>query len=80
MDHLTMLRTGEEAAQVALQDTLLESVPQFSFDLLVAIMDTTVSDWSQHGLCRKNWSRDDVVKISRPSPDSRFGSGTFSFR
>ena len=57
MDHLTEMRTGKEAAPAALQNGLLESVPQYSYDLLVASIDRTVSDWNRYGLCGRNWSR-----------------------
>lgn len=58
LDHLAELRNGEETAHSAFPDSLVKSVPQFSFDLLVAMMDRTVSDWNEYGLCKKNWSHD----------------------
>lgn len=74
MDHLTILRTGEEAAQGPFQDNLLESVPQFSFGLLVVMMNRTVSDWKQLGICRKNWSRGGChPRVYESSPGKRFG-------
>lgn len=39
MDHLTKLRRGNEEVPVTFENSLLKSVPQFCFDLLVAIMD-----------------------------------------
>lgn len=56
MEHLTELRTGRKDAVAALQNCLLESVPQFCHDLLVAILDKTVSEWNQYGRCKTNWS------------------------
>ncbi|KAJ5742373.1 uncharacterized protein N7511_011392 [Penicillium nucicola] len=43
MDHLTMLRSGDEGVPVTFKNSLLKSVPQFCFDLLVAIMDNKMS-------------------------------------
>lgn len=58
LDHLTELRTSDETTHLAFPNSLVELVPQFSSDLLVSVMDKTVSDWNQHGLCRKNWSHE----------------------
>ncbi|KAA8647706.1 uncharacterized protein ATNIH1004_006403 [Aspergillus tanneri] len=55
MDHLTTLRSADEAEAAAFQDDLLKSVPQFSYDLLVAIMNKSVSIWNQGEECKKNW-------------------------
>lgn len=43
MDHLTMLRSGDEGVPVTFENSLLKNVPQFCFDLLVAIMDKNMS-------------------------------------
>lgn len=43
MDHLTKLRSGDEGVPVTFNNSLLKSVPQFCFDLLVAIMDKNMS-------------------------------------
>ncbi|KAJ5398963.1 hypothetical protein N7465_009452 [Penicillium sp. CMV-2018d] len=43
MDHLTMLRSEDEAVPMTFQNNLLESVPQFCFDLLVVTMDKRMS-------------------------------------
>jgi hypothetical protein len=57
MDHLTMLSTGDGAAPVTFQNSLLKSVPQFCFDLLVAIVDRKVSNQgSMVCLCKENRS------------------------
>lgn len=56
MDHMTELRTRRESVPAALEDRLLEQVPQFTYDLLVAMMNTSVRDWNLNGVCRKNWS------------------------
>lgn len=53
MDNLTSLRS-EEDAPAAFEDSLLKSAPQFSYDLLVAVMNKSVQDWNQYGACRKN--------------------------
>jgi hypothetical protein len=58
LNHLTELRTSEEAAHLAFPNSLAKSVPQFSSDLLIAMMDKIVCDWNQQGLCRKNWARE----------------------
>lgn len=50
LEHLMELRTGEDPADLAFPNSLLELVPQFSSDLLVAVMDKTVSAW------KKKWS------------------------
>jgi hypothetical protein len=55
MDHMTELRTGEETTPVAFDNSLLDKVPEFSKDLLVAIMNKCVADWKLDGICRKNW-------------------------
>lgn len=43
MDHLTELRNGSECHRVAFPDSLVTEVPQFSSDLLLAIMNKSVS-------------------------------------
>ncbi|KAE8422008.1 hypothetical protein BDV36DRAFT_19214 [Aspergillus pseudocaelatus] len=43
MDHLSALRKTKGTAAAALQDDLLRSVPQFSYDLVVAMMNKSVS-------------------------------------
>ncbi|KGO38935.1 Uncharacterized protein PEX1_049590 [Penicillium expansum] len=71
MDNLVCLRTGSkttdpteaetgvESGPVAFTDSLVKSVPQFSSDLAVAMMDRTVADWNRHGMCKPNWVRQD---------------------
>lgn len=39
VDYLKVLRRGDEGVPVAIEDSLLESVPQYCFDLLVALME-----------------------------------------
>lgn len=56
LDHLTELRTSDEETHLVFPNSLVELVLQFSLDLLVSVMDKTVFDWNQYGLCRKNWS------------------------
>jgi len=58
MDNLTSLRSEGEGAAAAFEDSLLKSTPQFSYDLLVAIMNKSVQDWNQYGVCGKNWQRE----------------------
>ncbi|CAG8175834.1 unnamed protein product [Penicillium salamii] len=41
MDHLKMLRSRDEGITKIFKNSLLQSVPQFCFDLLVALMDKT---------------------------------------
>jgi hypothetical protein len=60
MDHLTELRKSNESDRVAFPDSLVTKVPQFSSDLLVAIMNRSVADWRQHGECGKNWTQKDI--------------------
>ncbi|CAG8893511.1 unnamed protein product [Penicillium egyptiacum] len=67
MDNLVILRTGaktmdstvagngEESGPVAFPDSLARSVPQFSSDLAVEMMNRTVADWNRHGTCKPNW-------------------------
>lgn len=43
MDHLTELRSRDEGVPVTFKNSLLKRVPQFCFDLLVAIMDKNMS-------------------------------------
>lgn len=42
MNHLTELRNGSECEPVAFPDSLVTEVPQFSLDLLMAIMNKSV--------------------------------------
>lgn len=56
MDHLTELRLENPASPSALHNGLLQSVPQYSYDLLVASIDRTVSEWGLYGRCERNWS------------------------
>ncbi|OJJ83803.1 BTB/POZ domain-containing protein [Aspergillus glaucus CBS 516.65] len=56
MNNLTSLRSEEEGAPAAFGDNLLKSVPQFSYDLLVAVMNKSVHDWDHYGLCWRNWA------------------------
>lgn len=58
MDCLTELRTVEDASQMPFPDSLVNTVPQFSSDLLVAMMNRTVPDWNQYGICGKNWTQE----------------------
>lgn len=53
-------KTGEESEPVPLPDSLVKSVPQFSSDLAVAMMDRTVTDWNCHGMCKPNWVQQDT--------------------
>jgi hypothetical protein len=55
MDHLTALRSSEGSKAAAFQNNLLKSVPQFSYDLLVAIMNKSVSIWNGDDFIWKNW-------------------------
>lgn len=47
MNHLTTLRTSDETAAAALNNNLLESLPQYSYDLLIAMMDRSVAVWNR---------------------------------
>ncbi|OQE71308.1 hypothetical protein PENNAL_c0107G00057 [Penicillium nalgiovense] len=58
LNHLTELRTSKERADFAFPNSLARSVPQFASDLLVAMMDNIVFDWTQHGVCRRNWAHE----------------------
>lgn len=55
MDHLTTLRNAGESGPAAFQNDLLQSVPQFSYDLLVAIVNKSVSTWNEYRLPEINW-------------------------
>ncbi|KAL4778453.1 hypothetical protein BJX76DRAFT_352603 [Aspergillus varians] len=55
MNHLTALRASDELTTVVLQNSLLESLPQFSYDLLLAMMDESVSVWNQGLAIKRNW-------------------------
>lgn len=55
MNNLNSLRSEGEDAPAAFEDSLLKSAPQFSYDLLVAVMNKSVHDWNQYGACRMNW-------------------------
>jgi hypothetical protein len=55
MDHLTTLRNAGELGSAAFQNDLLRSVPQFSYDLLVSIMDKSVSAWNDGNVLDTNW-------------------------
>ncbi|KAJ5208012.1 hypothetical protein N7449_002391, partial [Penicillium cf. viridicatum] len=46
---------GEESGPAAFPHSLVSSVPQFSSDLAVAMMNRTVTDWNRHGICMPNW-------------------------
>lgn len=50
MDHLIELRGGEKTVHAAFQDSLLKFVPQFSYDLILAIMNKSVSGWNWNGI------------------------------
>jgi hypothetical protein len=56
MSHLIELRTSSECSRVAFPDSLVTEIPQFSSDLLVAVMNKSVSEWNQWGQCGKNWA------------------------
>ena len=72
MDNLVSLRTGvkrrklteagtvEEPGPAAFPDSLVSSVPQFSSDLAVAMMNRTVTDWNRYGICKPNWVPQDT--------------------
>lgn len=45
--HLTTLRISIDTSSMVLQNSFLESHPQFSKDLLVAIMDKSITTWNQ---------------------------------
>lgn len=60
MDHMIELRTRGESMPAVLEDKLLEQVPQFSYDLLVTMMNKSVLDWKENGVCRKNWSVENI--------------------
>lgn len=57
-NHITELKTSNEAAHSALPNSLVKSVPQSTSDLLVATVDKTDIDGNQHGVCRKGWARE----------------------
>jgi hypothetical protein len=57
MYHLTALRSAGKSEAAAFQNDLLKSVPQFSYDLLVAIMNNSVSVWNEGRVIGKNWLR-----------------------
>ncbi|KAE8137929.1 hypothetical protein BDV38DRAFT_245915 [Aspergillus pseudotamarii] len=50
MDHLSALRKANGTAAAAFKDDLLKSVPQFSYDLVVAMMNKSVSTESRWGM------------------------------
>lgn len=58
MNHLTTLRNSDETAAACLQNSFLESLPQFSYDLLVAMMDRSVDIWNRGNMIQKNWVLD----------------------
>ncbi|OQD98194.1 hypothetical protein PENVUL_c075G00833 [Penicillium vulpinum] len=60
MDNLQQLRTAPyghvaSTATSVFTDSLLKEIPQFCYDLAVAMMEKTVSDWRCYGYSRKNW-------------------------
>jgi hypothetical protein len=55
MDHLTTLRNAGESGSAAFKNDLLQSVPQFSYDLLVSIMNKSVSAWNGNSVLYTNW-------------------------
>ncbi|PKY03214.1 hypothetical protein P168DRAFT_282969 [Aspergillus campestris IBT 28561] len=55
MKHMTTLRNSTETTTAALQNSLLESLPQYSHDLLVAIIDRSMALWNQDNTIRRNW-------------------------
>jgi hypothetical protein len=56
MSHLTELRDGGDNDRMAFPDSLATEIPQFCSDLLMAIMNKSVSDWHQSGQCETNWA------------------------
>ncbi|KAJ5954175.1 hypothetical protein N7501_008454 [Penicillium viridicatum] len=85
MDNLVSLRTGakkmisteagtvEESRPAAFPDSLVSSVPQFSSDLAVAMMNRTVTAWNRHGICKPNWVPQDTKQgtHSQVSPEEK---------
>lgn len=55
MRHLMILRDPQEPDTGALQNDLLQQVPDFAYDLSVAMMDKCVTNWKQLGYCRTEW-------------------------
>jgi hypothetical protein len=53
--HLTTLKNEGESGAVAFQNDILLSVPQFSYDLFVAIMNNLVSVWNDHSVLDTIW-------------------------
>lgn len=55
MDHMTTLRNSNESTAAVLQNSLLEGLPQYSHDLLVAILDRSMAVWSRGNMVNRNW-------------------------
>jgi hypothetical protein len=53
-----MLRRSDKSAAAVLQNSLLESVPHVSYDLLAAIIDTSVSIWNRDLGIGENWTKE----------------------
>lgn len=73
MHHLTRLRSEDEESPAPFQNSLLQSVPQFLFDLAIAMMDNTVTEWARFGECKKDWSRNAEVSAARLRVISKIG-------
>jgi hypothetical protein len=56
LDNLVAFRKGDGRRPPILQDGHLKQLPQFSYDLAIAMMDKCVSHWSRVGFCYENWS------------------------
>ncbi|KAJ5435461.1 hypothetical protein N7445_006346 [Penicillium cf. griseofulvum] len=57
MDNFKELRTAivPRVFPPVFPDSLVISIPQFSSDLAVAMVEKTVSDWERHGQCTTDW-------------------------
>ena len=55
MDHLMTLRDPQGPGSGVLQNDLLQQIPEFAYDLSVAMMDKCVTDWQRLGFCYKEW-------------------------
>ncbi|KAE8379706.1 hypothetical protein BDV26DRAFT_156017 [Aspergillus bertholletiae] len=56
MGHLTMLRKEDETGNLIFKKSLLESVPQFTYDLLLKIMNKSTAMWDKGGAIQRDWS------------------------
>lgn len=55
MKHMATLRNSTETTTAALQNSLLESVPQYSHDLLVAMINRSMAVWNRGNTINSNW-------------------------